>query len=134
MPLDQEAVALGHFVLQLLDRLVFELFDVAATGTDQVVVVLPLAHVLVAGLAVAELHLAGDARLGEELQGAVHGGVADVRVLGPELQIQLLDAQMPVAGEETVEDDVALLGRLESALGHEFGESFFLGSFHDDPN
>lgn len=114
---DDEVVGRGHIVLQLLDGLVLELDDGAAPGTDQVVVVLTFGHVLVAGLTVAELHLPGDARFREQLEGAVDRGVTNVRVLCPELEVQLLDAQVAVGGEEGIKNDIPLAGRLEPVLG-----------------
>src|SRR6266702_5774778 len=131
--LDEESVAVCHFSLKFFDGLVLELDDVAAAGADQMVVVLPLGHVLIPGLAVAKMDLIGDPRLGEQLQGAIDRGVADARVLGPQLQIELLDAHVALGGKEHIENNVPLAGRLEPLAGDELMEYFFLCFFHRAP-
>src|SRR6266581_8848117 len=131
--LDEESVAVGHLSLEFFDCLVLELDDAPTAGADQMVVVLPFGHVLIPGLAVAEMDLIGDPRLGEQLQCAVDRGVADARVLGPQLQVELLDAHVALGGEEHIKDDVPLAGLLQPLAGDELMEYFFLGFFHRAP-
>src|SRR4051812_17604549 len=102
-----------HAILQLLDALVLELDDVAARGADQVIVVVPVERGLVARLPALEVARAGEAGVGEDLHGAVDGGGADAGVPRRHLLEQLVDREMAVLREEGVDDQVALLGRLE---------------------
>jgi hypothetical protein len=96
-------------------------------------VVLTFGHMLVAGLAVAELDLPGNPRFGEELQCPVNRGVADPRILGTKFQIELLDTHVAVRGEKGVEDHIALAGGLEPLGGNKLAEYLFLGALQSAP-
>src|SRR5712692_799618 len=117
VPRHLEAVVAGDHVLQLLDALVLELDDPVAAGADQVIVVMAADGGLVPRLPVLEVARAGEACVGEDLHGAVHGRRADVLVARLHLGEQLLDAEVPAGGEEGVDDQVPLPGRLEPPLG-----------------
>src|ERR1700674_4909068 len=106
MGLDQKPEAVGNLSLKLLDGLILEFRDGAAVRTDQAIVVLPFIHMLVPGLAVAELYFIGDPCLGKELEGTVDRGIADARMPGPKLQVELLDAHVALGREKGLEDDV----------------------------
>src|SRR5690606_30947210 len=113
------AELVGEDLLQPLDAVVVKLDDLAAVVADQMIVVIvgALVRELVAGLSVAEVALGGDAALREELEGAVDGGVADLRLLLTHAGEELLDRDVlwRLAGalEERLRDDAALVGRAE---------------------
>jgi hypothetical protein len=124
-----EPVTLGDFSLKILDGIVMEFRNGAAAGADQMVVVLPFSYVFVAGLTVAELDFPGYPRFGKELQGSIDRGIADVRMLRPEPQIELFDAHVPLGGKKRIKDDIPLTGGLESLAGNELLKNHFLGFF-----
>src|ERR1022692_1923067 len=74
------AVFAADLFFHLLDLRGEKLHRAAAPGADHVVMAAPVVRVLVAGDAVVEGDLAGQAAVGEELEGAVDGGEADARV------------------------------------------------------
>ena len=78
-----------------------------------VLVVVPVGGVE-AGLAVAELPRCCKAVLHEQLERPIDGGVANPRRGTADLFEQLLHADMSAEFEEPGNDDIALLGRLES--------------------
>ena len=104
----------GDLVLQALDLVVFELEDQAALHADQVIVV--FSDDLVARLAVAELALDGDAAVHEQLERAVHGGVADARVALADLREELVDRDVLARAQEQLDDRLALGGDVEAAV------------------
>jgi hypothetical protein len=116
--LQLEAVLRGHFFLQVLDARLLELGDLAALHANQVVVVVRVVGQLVAREAVAEAALEGHAALGEQLQGAVHGGVAHPSVLAAHLREQLFDAHVVGGLEERLDDELSLVGRAQALLRH----------------
>src|SRR5688572_26317568 len=111
-----EAEAPRDAFLLALDRFIVELEDVPALDTDQVIVVLEVTGGLVHRLALAEAALGREPTLGQELQRAVDGRVAQARILLAREREQALDAEVARALEELRGDDVALLGRLEPLL------------------
>src|SRR5262249_31544747 len=103
-----------HGFLQALDLVVLELEDEPAFDTDEMVVV--RAGDLVARLSVLELAGARDAAVEEELERAVHGRVADPRVALADAREKLVDRDVLVRAQEHVDDELALLGRVQAAL------------------
>jgi len=108
--LDAESVLAGHRFLQRLDLRVFEFDDSPANGAYQVIVVLLPGTRFVAGLAVAKVPGLGDATLGKQLEGTMHRGVADVRVLLAQPQEKLLGGEVGPGAKKFVEDDFTLPG------------------------
>src|SRR5690606_310290 len=75
---DCKPVLARHGLLQALDAVVFELFDAAALGANQVVVVLvDVSDVFVTGMPVAEVPFACETAVFQKLQGAVNRSVPD---------------------------------------------------------
>ena len=70
--------------------------------------------VLVAGDAVVEGDFAGEAALGEQLQGAVDGGVADLGVFLFDQAVELVGGEVLAGCKEGLQDGVALGGVLEA--------------------
>jgi hypothetical protein len=128
----QETVGARNLVLKFLDGFVLKLFDAAATGADQMVVVFSLAQMFIAGLAVTEVNFIGDSRIRKELEGAVNRGVADAGVLGPKLQVKLFYAHVLLGRKEEVEDEVPLASGLESLMGNKIAEYLLFGAFQSE--
>src|SRR5690606_11938755 len=95
-----EAEAARDLILKPLDLVVGELEHVIALDADQVVVVLGVAGGLVDRLALAEATLGREPALGQQLEGAVDGGVADPRVLLTGEGEQLLDREVAFGREK----------------------------------
>jgi hypothetical protein len=60
----------------------------------------------------AEVHLAGDARVDHPLQRAVHGCAADATILTANEIDQIVSAEMPLLAEEDVDNLLPLAGAL----------------------
>src|SRR5271155_4930017 len=97
-------------LLEFLDRVVLEFDDAAAALADEVVVMM-VAGDLVACLALIEVALVEQVAFLEQAQGAVDGGVADVRIDLLDFGVELLGADMAPQCEEDACDVVALAGR-----------------------
>ncbi len=74
----------------------------------------PVVLVLVAGNAVVEGDLAGQAAVGKELEGAVDGGEADAGIGALDQLVQFFGGKMLVGFEEGAQDGIALAGVLEA--------------------
>ena len=109
-----EVVPRGHVRLRSLDLGAFELDDTAAPEADEVVMVLVL-H-LVAGDAVVEVALLGQARFGQQLHRAIDRGVADVRVLFANALVHLFARHVGAHLEERIEDQLTLPRMLQIVL------------------
>jgi len=108
MTRDSETVLTGDRLLQSFNLRIFELNDGATDGADQVVMVLFSGARFIAGLAVAEMTGFSNTAIGKELQGAVHCGIANARVLFAQTQIEVLSGQMCAGTEEFLENDFTL--------------------------
>src|SRR5206468_5963830 len=98
---DHEAEEAPDALLQALELLARELDDLAAALADDVVVVLLVVlHRLVARLPVVEVSLRGEAALLEELERAIHGGVADAWIHALDRGVELLDGEVPLGAEK----------------------------------
>src|SRR5262245_1690935 len=104
----------GDLVLQALDLVVLELEDEAALHADQVIVM--VADDLVASRAVAELALDGEPGIDQQLERAVHGGVADLGLTLAHLEQQLIDRDVVARAQELLDDRLALRGDVETAI------------------
>jgi len=127
---DGEAVLAGGLLLALLYRGVHELDGAAASGADEMVMMLVPEGVLKIGAAASQPDLAGQPALGEELQGPMYGGDSDLRVLLPDHGIELIGAEMPFELEENPQDEFPLRAVTQLGLGKELIEQgFFRGGF-----
>ena len=125
----QEAVFFSQLLLKFFNGLIHELRLLAAGDADQVVVVRDAEGFFIPGHAVAEVHFLGQTGLAEQLQGAVHRGLADGGVFLTDLVVQLLGAQMPVLLEEDIHDQAALRREFQAVRRDIVGE-YFHGFFH----
>jgi hypothetical protein len=104
--LDRKAVPCGHLFLEALDVAVLELHNLPAAGANEVIVVAFVGDVVVLRLSpeVAGLSQTGFA---EEVQRAVNGCQAQVRILAGQLVVHLFGCNMLLL-EECVEDQFTL--------------------------
>ena len=116
--LEQEAVSVCDVVLQRLDARLLELDDLPAVDADEVIVVRGIVSKFVSREPVAKVALVGHSAFREQFERAVNGGVPHARILSAHLSEQLFDAHVVVHREERLDDDVALIGRTQTALAH----------------
>jgi len=86
----------------------------AAIGADHVVVAAAIVLVLVARDAVVEGDFAGKVALGEQLQGAIDGGVADPGIFLFNQAMELVGGEVLAGLEEGLQDRIALGGVLQA--------------------
>ena len=104
-----ETMGGGHLLLQILDRLQLEFLDLPARQAHQMVVVVLMDAGFEGGAAVAEMPLGRHPDIGEEVDGAVDGGGADGGIEQPHPSMEFLHRQVLVAGDEGLDDDLALI-------------------------
>src|SRR5260221_611014 len=121
VPVDHEVDTGRDLLLDALDLWARELEDVAARLADEVIVMGALVLELEAGLPV-EGQLAREAGGGQELQGAVDGGAADVGAPLLDDAQEVVHREVALRLQEDVEDDLALLAALETVLHQVRGE------------
>lgn len=109
----QVVVFPADFLFQLFKFRGEEFHRRATFGADHVVVSAAVVLVLVAGDAVVEGDFGGEPALGEELEGAIHGGEADLRVLFANLAVEFVGGQVVALLEKSLQDRVALAGQLQ---------------------
>jgi hypothetical protein len=74
----------------------------------------PVVLVLVARNSVVEGNLAGESALGQQLEGAVYGGVADAGIFFLDQAVQFIDGQVVAGFKERAQDGVALRRLLQA--------------------
>lgn len=118
-----EALAFGQFFLDFFDAVVAEFHRLAALLADEVIMVSVGPGGLVTGHAVAEMQLAGQPGLAEQLEGPVHGSLAYGRIPAEDLLIDFLQGMVPGEVEKNLRDGLALRGHVQSPRGHEAQKS-----------
>jgi hypothetical protein len=88
----------------------------SALSADEMEVARAPRRRIVAGAAVAEIHLVRHAGVDHPLQRAVDGGAADLRMLTPHGGEELVGADVPLLLQEHVEDAIALGRAVRSEL------------------
>lgn len=107
-----------------VDNLVRELQHTATVDADDMIMRVIIArHRVEAGLAVAELSGFGKPILDQQFQGSVHGCIADSWRHTAYILEQLFDADVLVDAKESLDDGIALTGRLEAGFGQSLIES-----------
>ena len=131
MGLNDGAVLGGDFFLEPFDLTIFKLHNCPAAGTDEVVVMALVGDIVVLGLR-AEVSRLGDARLAEQIQGAVDCGQSQVGVLFGQLMVHRLGRDVFLS-EECRQNQFSLPSQLQLVLGQvlakhlHFFESFAHG-------
>lgn len=75
-----EAVFFGHFALEFFNAWIADFYDLAAVKADKVVMVTVRLGDLIAGDAIAEMDFHGKARIAQQFERAIHGGLADAGI------------------------------------------------------
>lgn len=101
-------------LLDLLDLRRKELHRTPAVCADHVVVIAAIVLVFVSRNTVVKSNFARKATFRQQLQCAVHGGEADLRVLLLDEPVQLICREMIAGLKERAQDRVPLLSVLES--------------------
>src|SRR5215468_6365229 len=99
----------GDLRLQLLDLFGGELDHLAVAQIDEVIV-MAVAHLLIARAALAEIVALDDTGILEQLYGAIDGRDRDLVVDGDAAAVEFLDIRMVHGFREHAGDDAALLG------------------------
>ena len=107
-------VLLSNLLLEFADFLRKELNRTAAFGADHVVMAAAVVLMLVASNAVVKGNLAGESTLGEKLQSAINGGVADAGVFFLDEAVEFIGGKV-VAGFEKGAQNCIPLRRLLQA-------------------
>jgi hypothetical protein len=116
---DFETMASRNSLLKGFNRLLFEFDDLAASETNQMVVMGSLGGGFVPGLSIGKFSLGGEAQAGEKLKGPIDGGITDLRVDFRHLGIDLRKILMSGGVEEDIENFYPLPGGLQPLLGDE---------------
>lgn len=129
--LDDEPILGRHFLLEPLDFAIFELHNLSAARTDQVIMVSLMGDVVVLGLR-TEMSCLRDACLAKEIQCAIDGRQAEMRVLFRELVVHRLGGDVFLA-KESRQDEFSLAGQLQLMLRQVLAEGihFFVSFSHD---
>ena len=89
--LDFKAVLGGHGILKSFQFSRKELDDLAALGTDHVIVMLMFVVVFVVRTSVAEANFARETCFGQQFERAIHGRLTDGRVLSLHQPVEIFD-------------------------------------------
>ncbi|MDT5063554.1 MAG: hypothetical protein QOH63_4013 [Acidobacteriota bacterium] len=130
--LDLEAVLGGHSVLNGFEFGGVEFDDLATLHADHVVVVLVLVIMLVVRPPITEANFARESCLGQKLERAIDGGLADGRVLRLHQPVKVFAGEMFLRAYKNFQDQVALRRALESGLLYVI-EKYFLLFGHKFP-
>jgi hypothetical protein len=111
---DREPVRGGDFFLEAFNVAIGEFHDLAAAGTDEMVVMAFMGDVVVLRLG-AEVPRLGEAGLAKQVEGAIDRGQAQMRIFFGELVVHLLSRDVFLL-EKRVEDEFALTRELQLVL------------------
>ena len=114
MPRGAVVVAAADVFFEFLDFVGKEFDRAAAISADHVVVAAAIVLVLVTRDAVVEGDFAGEVALGQQLQGAVDGGVTDPGIFLFNEAMELVRGEMLTGLQECLQDRVALGGVLQA--------------------
>jgi hypothetical protein len=118
----------GHSILYGFEFGGKELYDLAATDTDHVVVVLMLVIMLVVSAPVSEAHFSRQSGFGEELERAVNGGLADGLVFLLDQPVEVFARDVLFRAKKDIQDEVALRRAFQPRTLQVFQEySLFFG-------
>src|SRR5262245_29533310 len=120
----------GDLVLLVFDLFAVELYQPAAFGADQMVVVLVVVEMFVTRVSVAQTLLARQPAFGQEFERSVNGREAYGRVFDFDDIVEVFGAEMTFGFEKDFEYQLALCRLFESGAPEMFKEDlFFLGEF-----
>lgn len=115
----------GHPILYRFEFCREKLDDLAALGTDHVIVMLMFVIVFVVGAAVSETHFARESGFSQYFKGAIDSSLADRRVFLLDELIEILIREVVFSAEENAQNEVAL-GRAFQPVFLNVFEKYFL--------
>ena len=125
---DFETVLGGHGILKSFQFSREKLDDLAALGTDHVVVVLMFVVVFVVRAPVAKANFAREAGFGQQLERAIDGSLTDGRILFLHQPVEVFVREMFLGAQENIQNQVALRRALQSPLLDVFKKDFLFFS------
>lgn len=117
----------GDVVLQTFDAWLLKLDNHSACGADQMVVVCFEVGDFVTRKAIPKVMFGRDAAFHQELECAVHGGVAHLRIFAAHLTQKLFYRLMASRFEKNLRDQSALTRRAQPFVRHVLIETFVQG-------
>lgn len=121
MRFQREPMLLRNNALGRLDLVRFEFNDLAASDTDEMVVVMMTRFVT--RQAIIEMPLFSEPRVHQEFHGAVDRRVPDPGIVVDDGPMQLLARDMPALLEKSLENDLSLTSSFELILFEVFGKN-----------
>ena len=121
---DFKAVLGGHGVLKSLQFSRKEFDDLAALGTDHVVVMLVFVVVFVVRASVAETNFTSEPRFSEQLKGAINRRLADRWVFFFDELVEIFVREMVFGAQKNIQNEVALRRALEPSFLDVFKKDF----------
>ena len=118
MPASNLLLEFAHFRQEKFNRR-------AALRAHHVMVAAPVVLMFVAGNAIVEGHFTGQAAIGEQLERAVDGGKANMRVLLLDEAVQFVGGEMLASFKERAQNRVALSGLLQADAAQVLEEDVF---------
>ena len=115
---DLKTAAFGNRVLEGFDGFVLKFYDLPAPETDEVIMMPRTGDGFISGFSISEFSFLGQTQLGEEFEGPVNGGVANLRVDFRHKGMNLAEVLVPGGVKEDIEDFLTLSGRLQPPTGN----------------
>src|SRR5262245_51071345 len=120
----------GDLVLPVFDLLAVELYQPAAFGADQMVVMLVVVKVFATRVGVAQTFLSRQPAFGQEFERAVNSRESHGRILDFDYVVEVFRAEMTFGLEKDFEYQLALRRLFESGAPEMFKKNLsFLGEF-----
>jgi hypothetical protein len=119
---DMEVQEVAYHGLDAVDAWVAEFHHFMAFGADYMVVLAVAVALLVLGQVAAELVLADEALLDQQVEGVVNSGPTYLQAALLHASVQLVDVEMARAGVNLFEDGVALAGFAQTFVFEVSGE------------
>jgi hypothetical protein len=123
---DFEIMFGGHLILNRFEFGGEKLDDLAALGTDHVIVVLVFVIMFVMRAAVAEAHFARESGIGKDFEGAIDGRLADGRVFFFDELIEVFVREVLFGAQKDIQDQITLGRAFETFLLDMFKKDFLL--------
>jgi hypothetical protein len=107
--MDIEMISLCDNLLKFLDLLIFELYDVSAASTNEVIMMPFRSIVLETGHAIFETPFVRQTGIGKQSQSTINRGITKTLFGLLYQKIEFFRAEMAASGEEHRKDSVTLL-------------------------
>ena len=121
-------VLCGHRILQRFEFRREKLDDLAALGTDHVIVMLMFVIMFVVRTSIAEAHFTGESGFSQNLERAIDGSLADGGVFLLHESIKVFIREVFFGAQKNIQDEVTLRRALQPVLLNVFKKDFLLFS------